>query len=221
MEREADRIGASVMASAGFDPVGMASMFERLQKASRLNDSGNFPYLRSHPLTTQRIGEARARVEAGGDSVLPAVAPVTGSMATPLEHTAAMARARVLMDVRVDVLQRWQRLDAESSAVQATRADQFADAYSAALASSLLRDWSRADASIKKALDILGFGQDAFVEIDSDACQQIDVDQLDAGQPLLSDEQHDPARVGGAVRHVELHRNGSPGWGPGRAAPAA
>ena len=157
MEREADRIGSSVMASAGFDPAGMASMFERLQKASRLNDSGNFPYLRSHPLTTERIGEARARVEAGeagSTAVLPAVVLVTGSIATPLEHTAALARARVLMDVRVESLQRWQRVDAESPAVEATRADQFANAYSAALASSLLRDWSRADASIKKALDL-------------------------------------------------------------------
>ena len=157
MEREADRIGSSVMASAGFNPAGMASMFERLQKASRLNDSGNFPYLRSHPLTTARIGEARARLEAGeagAAAVLPAVVLVSGSIATPLEHTAALARARVLMDVRVDVLQRWQHLDAQSPAGEATRTDQFANAYSAALASSLLRDGSRADASIKKALDL-------------------------------------------------------------------
>ena len=157
MEREADRIGASVMASAGFDPAGMASMFERLQKASRLNDRGNFPYLRSHPLTTARIGEARARLEAGDGgsaSVLPAVVPMTGSTATPLEHAAARARARVLMDARVDGLQRWQRLDAASPAADATRAERFAAAYTAALASSLLRDWARADASIKTALDL-------------------------------------------------------------------
>ena len=157
MEREADRIGASVMTRAGFDPAGMASMFERLQKASRLNDSGNFPYLRSHPLTTARIGEARARLEAGGaasNAVLPPVVLISGSIATPLEHTAALARARVLMDTRSDVLQRWQRIDIQHPAADATRSDQFADAYSCALASSLLRDWSRADAAIKKALDL-------------------------------------------------------------------
>ena len=33
--------------------------------ANRLNDSGSFPYLRSHPLTTERIAEARARVPEG------------------------------------------------------------------------------------------------------------------------------------------------------------
>lgn len=157
MEREADRIGAAVMASAGFQPSGMASMFQRLQQSSRLNDSGNFPYLRSHPLTTERIGEARARVEAaegGSLSPLPAVVLVTGSIATPLEHTAALARARVLMDSRVDSLLRWQRLDGEATTAVATRSERFADAYSSALASSLMRDWARADASMKRALDL-------------------------------------------------------------------
>ena len=47
-------------------------MFEKLRHTrSRLNDSGAFPYLRSHPLTTERIGEARARLGTGA-----AVAPV-------------------------------------------------------------------------------------------------------------------------------------------------
>ena len=32
-------------------------MFEKLQQASRLNDNGSFPYLRSHPLTTERIAD--------------------------------------------------------------------------------------------------------------------------------------------------------------------
>jgi predicted Zn-dependent protease len=69
MEREADRIGMAMMSTAGFEPSGMAAMFERLQNASRLNDYGGFPYLRSHPLTTDRIGEARARL--GVSSALP------------------------------------------------------------------------------------------------------------------------------------------------------
>lgn len=158
MEREADRIGAATMASAGFLPSGMAAMFERLQNASRLNDNGNYPYLRSHPLTTDRIGEARARDESaagiGSAAPLPAVVLVSGSIATPLEHTAALARARVLMDVRSDALNRWQRLDGDLGRTDATRNEQFANAYSSALASSLQRDWSRADASIERAMTI-------------------------------------------------------------------
>ncbi|MBL8302342.1 MAG: M48 family metalloprotease, partial [Ideonella sp.] len=50
MEREADRIGFGLLTGAGFAPAGMAAMFEKLDQASRLNDSGGFPYLRSHPL---------------------------------------------------------------------------------------------------------------------------------------------------------------------------
>jgi predicted Zn-dependent protease len=61
MEREADRIGYGVMAKAGFDPQGFVTMFGKLQQASGLNDSGGFPYLRSHPLTTERMADMQAR----------------------------------------------------------------------------------------------------------------------------------------------------------------
>ncbi|MFM9916039.1 MAG: M48 family metalloprotease [Rhizobacter sp.] len=163
MEREADRIGSQMMASAGFEPAGMASMFERLQQSSRLNDNGGYPYLRSHPLTTERIGEARARLGTAGLTSTP---PLVSSPSTALEHTAALARARVLMDTRVDSLRRWQGLDAEGRAsVNATLAERFADAYSSALASSLLRDWARADASMKKALDVARGGSAAVASI--------------------------------------------------------
>jgi len=66
MEREADRVGFGVLMEGGFDPAGMAGMFEQLAQASRLNDDGSFPYLRTHPLTTERIGEARARLGTSG-----------------------------------------------------------------------------------------------------------------------------------------------------------
>ncbi len=65
MEREADRVGFSVLREAGFSPAGMARMFEKLDYANRLNDSGAYPYLRSHPLTTERIAEAQSRLGTG------------------------------------------------------------------------------------------------------------------------------------------------------------
>ncbi len=145
MEREADRVGFSVMSGAGFAPGGMAAMFEKLDQSSRLNDSGGFPYLRSHPLTTDRIGEARAR--------LGTAAPASAPLVSVLEHTAAQARARVLMDARADALRRWQALDAERGS--ASVADKLASAYESALASTLLRDWARADTSITAALNIV------------------------------------------------------------------
>jgi len=142
MEREADRVGFQVMTGAGFAPGGMAAMFEKLDQSSRLNDAGGYPYLRSHPLNSERIGEARARM----GTVAP-VAPVSR-----LEHTAAQARARVLMDSRFDALRRWQALDADR--VASTTADKLANAYESALASTLLRDWARADASIALAAQL-------------------------------------------------------------------
>jgi predicted Zn-dependent protease len=63
MEREADRIGFGVMTQAGFAPQGAAAMFEKLQYASRLNDNGSYPYLRSHPLTTERISDMQGRFQ--------------------------------------------------------------------------------------------------------------------------------------------------------------
>lgn len=151
MEREADRIGMAMMSTAGFEPSGMAAMFERLQNASRLNDYGGYPYLRSHPLTTERIGEARARL---GVSGVGSPRATLSQPASALEHTASLARARVLMDTRPQGLRRWQALAADGSAPSATRAERFADAYSAALASGLLRDWKLADVALRNAMSL-------------------------------------------------------------------
>lgn len=150
MEREADRVGFQVMTGAGFSPGGMASMFEKLDQGSHLNDSGNFPYLRSHPLTSERIGEARARA---GEGVV--ARPVMGAAAPPsvLEHVLAQARARVLMDTRVDALRRWQSLDAERSGAGAN--EQLASAATSALASTLLRDFDRAGKSLARAQQLV------------------------------------------------------------------
>jgi predicted Zn-dependent protease len=41
-------------------------MFDKLQQASRLNDNGAFPYLRSHPMTTERMADMQARQQLAG-----------------------------------------------------------------------------------------------------------------------------------------------------------
>src|SRR6185295_19968845 len=64
-EREADRIGFQHLAAAGFDTRAMGAFFEKLQRASRVMDSGSVPgYLRSHPVTSERISDAQSRAEA-------------------------------------------------------------------------------------------------------------------------------------------------------------
>jgi predicted Zn-dependent protease len=94
-EQEADRIGIEVLASAGFDPNGMASFFEKL--ARRYGTTGQVlpEYLRTHPMSSSRVAEARSRARGlpsqanAGDSFayglakarLRALTPATGEQA--------------------------------------------------------------------------------------------------------------------------------------------
>ena len=62
-EVEADRIGMQLLARSEFNPRGMPGFFERLLQDSRYQ--GQAPeFLRTHPLTTNRIADTRARAEA-------------------------------------------------------------------------------------------------------------------------------------------------------------
>ncbi|UXH78181.1 M48 family metalloprotease [Roseateles amylovorans] len=144
MEREADRVGFQVMTQAGFAGAGMASMFERMEQAYHLMDSGAYPYLRSHPLTSERIGEARARLGTQGETKLIGTS----------EHVLMAARARVLMDQRAEAWRQLQGLDAGSR--QGQGVDQLAARYTSALASIKLRDFSRAEATLKTADALAG-----------------------------------------------------------------
>lgn len=62
-EYEADRVGFQRLLAGGFDPNGMSTFMERLQRAHRFVE-GNAPsYLRTHPITYERIAEAQARAQ--------------------------------------------------------------------------------------------------------------------------------------------------------------
>ncbi len=136
MEREADRIGYGVMGQAGFDTQGFASMFDKLQQAARLNDNGNFPYLRTHPMNGERIADMQSRQPLGAKAAAPA---------TSVEHAIMVGRARVLSYPGVDGLRSLQR-EADSLAANAPRARQAGVLYAAALAASRLRDFPAAAA---------------------------------------------------------------------------
>ena len=63
-EREADRVGITILERAGYDPRGMVSFFERMQRANRLSEFKGAPsYLRTHPLTIERISDMQNRAE--------------------------------------------------------------------------------------------------------------------------------------------------------------
>lgn len=147
MEREADRVGFGVLGSAGFDPSGMAEMFEHLQQASRLNDDGSFPYLRTHPLTTERIGEARARLGPGGWRAGTAL-NTNRDDAIWAQHTLMAARSKVLMDTRSISLQNLSSPDVKNgaSALQTVAAY-----YTAGIASQRSGDVAHGAAMLNQA----------------------------------------------------------------------
>jgi predicted Zn-dependent protease len=147
MEREADRTGLAVMGEAGFAQAGMAGMFDKLDASSRLNDSGGFPYLRSHPLTIDRIGEARQLVQALGAAAIPPPAP--------LMHLLMQARAKVLMDPSAQAWRRLQDLDARGTVGTLPLDDRLVGLYTGALASGRLRDFDRADRAAAAAQGLL------------------------------------------------------------------
>lgn len=61
-EEEADRIGLQLLQKSGYNVHAMPEFLERLQKATRLED-GNAPnYMRTHPITSDRIAEIENRV---------------------------------------------------------------------------------------------------------------------------------------------------------------
>jgi predicted Zn-dependent protease len=62
-EEEADRIGMGILARANFDPRAMPIFFERMQTANRYNESNLPEFLRTHPVTTNRIADSRNRAE--------------------------------------------------------------------------------------------------------------------------------------------------------------
>ena len=62
-EREADRTGLGLLERAGFDIRGMGSFFERLQKSGRLYENNAPGYLRTHPLTTERLADMGNRIQ--------------------------------------------------------------------------------------------------------------------------------------------------------------
>ncbi len=62
-EREADRSGYQTLEKAGFDVRGMSDFFERMQKSARLYENAAPVYLRSHPLTVERLSDMQNRAQ--------------------------------------------------------------------------------------------------------------------------------------------------------------
>ncbi len=66
-EEEADELGIKAMAAAGYNPIGMATMFEELLEHQQSQPSRVEQFFSSHPLTQERARKARQRAEQLGD----------------------------------------------------------------------------------------------------------------------------------------------------------
>jgi predicted Zn-dependent protease len=135
-EREADRIGFGVLQGAGFATSGQALMFERLDQAFRVNDSGGFAYLRTHPLTSDRISEARTRT----------LLPGSTAARPPMLHAVMAARARVLMDPNPATLQKLR-----GGTSSRLLSDRVGAAAMAGMAALTLNDTAAAERSLAEA----------------------------------------------------------------------
>lgn len=60
-EREADHLGVNYMARAGYDPMGMATMFEELLRRRGSQPGAVGQFFSTHPLTEDRIRDVRAQ----------------------------------------------------------------------------------------------------------------------------------------------------------------
>jgi len=88
-ESEADRIGIQLLARAGYNPEGMVSFFDTLNRWVRTQGAGPPEYLRTHPMTVTRVAEARQRTEQFGG--------IHGSADRDDRFDFIQARLRVLM----------------------------------------------------------------------------------------------------------------------------
>ena len=139
MEREADRVGYGILVDAGYDPKGFVGMFAKLQQAAGLNDSGAFPYLRSHPLTSERLADMQARQQLNTPMPL-----ATADMAQAM----LSARARVLSQNKPDALQAWIQ-EAAQPAARPSPAHRAGVLYAATLAHLQMRNMAAAERTLQ------------------------------------------------------------------------
>ncbi len=169
-ERDADRVGTGILRASGYPPQAMASMLERLQNMSRLDNADVYAFLQDHPLNSERIADAQAR---GGNQPLPPD--------HSLRFWLMNARARVLTENRSDA---WRRLALELADKPARfPAQRVAWAYGQALALQAMGQFNPAAQALQRAqTDAAAFSPSERLPLD-----------LAHGDWLLAQRQAEPA----------------------------
>ncbi|WP_424446915.1 M48 family metalloprotease [Paucimonas lemoignei] len=139
-EREADRVGLQIMKDAGFDTSGMIAFFGRMQNSTRAYSDGVPAFLRSHPLTTERIADIQDRTRGLRYK----------QRADSLDFHLVRARLRLLQDSTAQGLR--EAAEAfEGLLAQKTRNQTIAGKYGQALLAFRQRDIGRAQELLSEA----------------------------------------------------------------------
>jgi predicted Zn-dependent protease len=164
-EREADRIGFTILERAGYDPRGMVTFFERMLRANRLNEFKGAPsYLRTHPLTVERIADMQGRVEMHPPRLVPdsfdyrlvraKLRAASGSPQEQVEHFREQLADRTVLRPREDVyglalaLRRARSFEEAEKELATIRAGDGGHAAFEALAAQLQADQGRTQAAV-------------------------------------------------------------------------
>ncbi len=102
-EAEADRVGMRTLYEAGYDPYAAPAMFERMLASNRYNSGNRIPeFLRTHPLSENRIADTRNRAMQYPKRIRPASldyqlmrARVANQLADTPEEAVAMFRGQL------------------------------------------------------------------------------------------------------------------------------
>ena len=122
-------------------------MFDKLQQASRMNDNGAFPYLRSHPLTTERMADMHARQQL--------LAPRGAPHAPSALHTLMAARARVLANSSADALRNGVSQAGMAGFEKQSTLRQASALYAAVMAHTQQREWDAGTRAHRRLLGLL------------------------------------------------------------------
>ena len=143
-EREADRVGFQILENGRYDVEAMATFFGRLQQVSRFDSTAIPAFLQTHPLTTERIADIRARVREAPYRQRP----------DSLDFQLVRARMRVLQDTTGQGL-RDARSFFEDQGKKASRASEAAVRYGLAFTLLKQNDMPGAERELDRALRVV------------------------------------------------------------------
>lgn len=187
-EAEADRLGILTLSRAGFDPVGMADFFERINRINRPAGEAPPEFLRTHPVTTNRIAEAKNRAAA-----LPR--PENGD---GLDFYLAQARLRALFAEDPTAAVAWFRGQLERPE---TPAQAMANQYGLAVALQRDRAFDEAEALTRELLDRDPYKLPYVLQM---AALELATGRGDAARARLADLHHGfPGNHAIAVQYAE------------------